>query len=1243
MYQKKRLRPAVKKLLLILFLIFGFLTGNSIAQTGNPTVYINNITGPAIGQDVTVPLNFKNLSNVGAVSIKIIFDTSVLDFVNITDNPSHGTFLTNSNFAALGGVHDTLAITWFDTSPVNYTDGAFVNLHFTYKGGNGSFHFLPSPVTSLADVNGLPISNLVLTDGSITAPAAPTGSIGDYVWIDADGNGIQSSGELPLGNVTVKLLDPANNNSVLQTTTTNASGIYSFSGLNSGTYKVQFTAPAGYVLSRQHTGGNLSLLGDSDPDSLTGITDTVQLVQGYMNRYDIDAGMHVPFPAVDPTGSIGDYVWNDANKNGLQDTGELPVAGVQVKLLNADNNDAVINTTSTNASGVYEFYNVTAGNYKVQFVPPANYLISPKDVNNNQSDAGDSDPDTATGKTDLIVLTAGENTYSVDAGMYQSSSQPQLGSMGDWVFNDANHNGLQDSGEVGVSGVTVKLLDTNLNVLQTTTTDNNGNYIFTNLASGNYRLKFDAPQGYVFCPADVSEANNGAYDSEADSTGLTKVLWLNDGENNMTYDAGMYKTAPTVQSPVLFVGLDDGITTAPDSGLTTVYTISYRNDGNGDLLNGSVTDTLPEGMSFVKSSSNVSATVSGNIVTVQLGTVSANSSGSFTLEAMTTALESEYLNQVLFSGVDAGNKSYSESAQDLNFGASPSNGDGAGLESRGDLAEALLRRQLRIQTGTKIPVIAKTSTSGISAAQTLDQLIPSVGPYSSTATVSTPYDILGVSNAVSSYAVNYDLSTSGTAHRVAGVFATVTPAPDIYDHTKAICDRLEGAEIKEIKLLDINGYKFYAAKMLKHDENIVDYAISFSVYETAGAEYVQSKWTHDEYQAPNGATSVYNFQVWSGSYDNSVQLAKQILAKISAIRPLSYMNTSQFSPDTYISQVRYTHDGKIHMTVINNDAQKSVGFTTMYRVAQGNSQASRTDNINLIAGTNDVVINTGIIADANVYMNQVNAFCDEAFVSGGAYTYVTGSSTTVSSFNTANFPQVDISSYPANALVLSGGAGLSGSLKDYVNVVRSLNSNGKAYDLSKYSSIRFEAHGSGKLEVLLVMTNTQNSNYYHYTVNLNSTDKEYMLNFSDFTELYGSQTPFDASKICDVAFSMNVDENQGMDTFSFEVKNIAFYTPGSITAVDNATNVPNEFSLSQNYPNPFNPSTTIQFSVAKQEHITLIVYNLLGQEVKRLVDSDLSAGKHSVTFNADYLASGIYFYKLVGNSVNITKKMILMK
>ncbi len=95
--------------------------------------------------------------------------------------------------------------------------------------------------------------------------------------------------------------------------------------------------------------------------------------------------------------------------------------------------------------------------------------------------------------------------------------------------------------------------------------------------------------------------------------------------------------------------------------------------------------------------------------------------------------------------------------------------------------------------------------------------------------------------------------------------------------------------------------------------------------------------------------------------------------------------------------------------------------------------------------------------------------------------------------------------------------------------------------------------------------------------------------------------------------------------------------------LDNSSGLPKEYSLFQNYPNPFNPSTEIKFSIAKPGLVSLRIYNALGQEVDNLVNKFLSSGSYRVSWNADNMPSGIYFYSLSTGSFMQVKKMILLK
>ncbi len=94
--------------------------------------------------------------------------------------------------------------------------------------------------------------------------------------------------------------------------------------------------------------------------------------------------------------------------------------------------------------------------------------------------------------------------------------------------------------------------------------------------------------------------------------------------------------------------------------------------------------------------------------------------------------------------------------------------------------------------------------------------------------------------------------------------------------------------------------------------------------------------------------------------------------------------------------------------------------------------------------------------------------------------------------------------------------------------------------------------------------------------------------------------------------------------------------------ISNGT-IPQEFTLKQNYPNPFNPSTTIEYDLASETHVTIAVYNAIGQRVAILVNEEKPAGEYRLTWDASDLSSGIYFYQLKAGSTVLTRKMILMQ
>jgi len=111
------------------------------------------------------------------------------------------------------------------------------------------------------------------------------------------------------------------------------------------------------------------------------------------------------------------------------------------------------------------------------------------------------------------------------------------------------------------------------------------------------------------------------------------------------------------------------------------------------------------------------------------------------------------------------------------------------------------------------------------------------------------------------------------------------------------------------------------------------------------------------------------------------------------------------------------------------------------------------------------------------------------------------------------------------------------------------------------------------------------------------------------------------------------------------------YVPGQIdvrlpTGIDDRpgdNSLPTDYALEQNYPNPFNPATVIGFALPRSGRVNLQVFNILGQQVRTLVDGSMDAGWHEVEFDGEELPSGIYFYRLRHEGGNLTRKMILVK
>jgi hypothetical protein len=100
---------------------------------------------------------------------------------------------------------------------------------------------------------------------------------------------------------------------------------------------------------------------------------------------------------------------------------------------------------------------------------------------------------------------------------------------------------------------------------------------------------------------------------------------------------------------------------------------------------------------------------------------------------------------------------------------------------------------------------------------------------------------------------------------------------------------------------------------------------------------------------------------------------------------------------------------------------------------------------------------------------------------------------------------------------------------------------------------------------------------------------------------------------------------------------IAIRDTGTVSVNENGSEI-KDYSLSQNFPNPFNPSTNIKYEIPERSFITIKVYDILGREVKNLINEEKQAGRYDIKFDSNDLPSGVYFYELVTDKTRITRK-----
>ncbi len=361
-------------------------------------------------------------------------------------------------------------------------NGAIVNL----RGANGNLVGTTTTATEQDPPMRDGIYQFAVDQGTYTvevapenfAPApAPGGSVGDLVWLDLNGDGAEDVGEPGIAGVKLNLFEvgsdtmPGTVDDVFfGSTQSGTNGGYAFTDLPPGTYFVDVVDASVPAV--------LSLFGGTDPSATALITiageDHVTLDFGYGNA----------------TAVVGDYVWSDANGDGVQDAGESGIGGVTLDLI--DGTGAVVATATTKPDGSYLFTDVRPGAYTVAVTDTAGVLVTAAYTLTSSADFPSPTDST-------VVVVGGDAFLSADFGYNNPSAG--LGSITDLVYLDNDSSGTFTPGDTPLDGASVSLLNTDCaptfflcfgEVLATDVSGNDGvpgEVSFPDLPAGTYALR----------------------------------------------------------------------------------------------------------------------------------------------------------------------------------------------------------------------------------------------------------------------------------------------------------------------------------------------------------------------------------------------------------------------------------------------------------------------------------------------------------------------------------------------------------------------------------------------------------------------------------------------------------------------------------------------------------------------------------------------------------------------------------
>ena len=565
-----------------------------------------------------------------------------------------------------------------------------------------------------------------------------------------------------------------------------------------------------------------------------------------------------------------------------------------------------------------------------------------------------------------------------------------------------------------------------------------------------------------------------------------------------------------------------------------------------------------------------------------------------------------------------------------------SSGGNGGLESNGNLATKIALRKFENKKQKSIdyndfqnlPIfnqaaIKQGSVQSYSREKSnnerLYNLIPTQSLFNSTAVITTPTDLIDITNAKEVFSADY--ISNGRRKGAAMVMYTENK---VYEHTKVVCDRLKGAELMSIQKVNINGHPF-ALFQLKQENGAIEYAVNFVVQEQKNGEYlVDNHWTLSEYEQ---ATKNFNFQFWSSTTAMTIQLVKDALGKVETKGTLLYSNQEIDLPRVYVRKGEYKM-GKLILTIQNNSGESEV-------VLNGNLSRTETSVRELLVETislngaviEEVEVEVGALFDIGFRLENNQNVADVLYTADGAwgidYEKLGASLNQYSVLENQGLSRF-------NSKSMERGIVANGTVTNYVSFFKNLKSGGKPIDVSEFNALQFMASSSHEVEITIVKESIKSwKDQYRVTIPLEENKELQTIFLDDLKSDLGKS--FRANDVQLIVFSVKSNGVQAK-SFAIEINQLAF--------VNAERSRFNEFETMSIYPNPINNQSVIQLDAKDEGSASFMVRNIAGTVVQ-VETVLLQKGINRIPLKVIDLSPGLYFCQIQSEKMDLNSKFIV--